>query len=136
MYHAPAAASRDFTALDIGVSILADTPSGRLYKALVGQGLSAGVFGFAAGLRQPGYAFFGAQLETGMDQTKALATLNETLSAVGSEPFTEQDLPRIRNKWLTDWSKTYANPPTLASALSETSAYGRPSWRERGFQSG
>ncbi|HEY9573592.1 MAG TPA: pitrilysin family protein, partial [Pusillimonas sp.] len=127
MYHAPAAASRDFTALDIGVSILADTPSGRLYKALVGQGLSAGVFGFAAGLRQPGYAFFGAQLETGMDQTKALATLNETLSAVGSEPFTEQDLQRIRNKWLTDWSKTYANPPSLASALSETSADG--DWR-------
>ncbi len=127
MYHAPAAASRDFTALDIGVSILSDTPSGRLYKALVGQGLSAGVFGFAAGLHQPGYAFFGAQLESGMDQAKALATLNETLGSVGSEPFTEQDLQRIRNKWLTDWSKTYANPPSLASALSETAADG--DWR-------
>src|SRR3546814_19687267 len=79
MYHAPAAASRDFTALDIGVSILSDTPSGRLYKALVGQGLSAGVFGFAAGLHQPGYAFFGAQLESGMDQAQALATLTETM---------------------------------------------------------
>ncbi|MFW7340166.1 pitrilysin family protein [Pollutimonas sp. H1-120] len=127
LYHAPAAASRDFTALDIGVSILSDTPSGRLYKALVGQGLSAGVFGFAAGLHQPGYAFFGAQLESGMDQAKALATLNETLASVGSEPFTEQDLQRIRNKWLTDWSKTYANPPSLASALSETAADG--DWR-------
>jgi zinc protease len=127
MYHAPASASRDFTALDIGVSILADTPSGRLYKALVGQGLSAGVFGFAAGLNQPGYAFFGAQLEPGMDQSKALATLNETLDSVGSEPFTEQELQRIRNKWLTDWSKTYANPSSLASALSETTADG--DWR-------
>ncbi|UYO92800.1 M16 family metallopeptidase [Pollutimonas sp. M17] len=127
LYHAPSAGSRDFTALDIGVSILSDTPSGRLYKALVGQGLSASVFGFAAGLRQPGYAFFGAQLESGMDQAKALATLNDTLASVASEPFTEQDLQRIRNKWLTDWSKTYANPPSLASALSETAADG--DWR-------
>src|SRR5690606_35086012 len=37
MFHAPAAGHPDFTALDIGVSILADTPSGRLYKRLVGH---------------------------------------------------------------------------------------------------
>ncbi|MGB3288732.1 MAG: pitrilysin family protein [Burkholderiaceae bacterium] len=127
LYHAPAAASRDFTALELGVAILADTPSGRLYKALVGQGLGTDVFGFAAGLRQPGYAFFGAQLEAGMDQAKALAALDDTLDSVASNPFTDQDLQRIRNKWLTDWSKVYANPPGLASAISEAVADG--DWR-------
>src|SRR5690606_37033344 len=37
LFHAPAAASEDFSALDLGVSILADTPSGRLYHKLVGN---------------------------------------------------------------------------------------------------
>ncbi|HUG58148.1 MAG TPA: pitrilysin family protein [Candidimonas sp.] len=127
MFHAPEAASPDFTALDLGVSILADTPSGRLYHALVGNGLSADIFGFASGMRQPGYVFFGGQLESGMDQTKALHTLDETLESVGKQPFTQPDLDRIRNKWLTDWSQIYADPTSLASALSETSSDG--DWR-------
>src|SRR5690606_18355061 len=41
--------------------------------------------------------------------------------------FTEQALARIRNRWLTDWSQTYANPASLAAALSETAADG--DWR-------
>ncbi|SHI16412.1 M16 family metallopeptidase [Pollutimonas bauzanensis] len=127
MFHAPSAASPDFTALDLGVGILADTPSGRLYHALVGNNLSAEIFGFTAGMNQPGYAFFGGQLEPGMDQTKALHTLDDTLGSVAKEPFTQPDLDRMRNKWLTDWSQTYADPASLASALSETSADG--DWR-------
>lgn len=127
LYHAPAAASPDYVALDLGVGILSDTPSGRLYKNLVGKDLASDVFGFTAGLRRPGYAFFGAQLEPGMDQAQALRMLEETLETASSEPFTDKDLERIRNKWLTDWSRTYANPPRLAAALSEAVADG--DWR-------
>ncbi|MDS1140811.1 pitrilysin family protein [Pusillimonas sp. SM2304] len=127
MFHAPAAGNPDFAALDIGVSILADTPSGRLYKSLVENKLSTDVFGFAAGLNQPGYAFFGAQLEADMDQGKALNTLHETLDALAQDAFTEKELERIRNRWLTDWSQTYASPSNLAAALSETVADG--DWR-------
>lgn len=127
LYHAPAAGSADFTALDLGVSILADTPSGRLYHQLVGENLAASVFGFSADMRQPGYVFFGAQLENGMDQDKALATLREVVQSVGQKAFTEPDLQRVRNKWLTDWSQVYASPPALASALSESVASG--DWR-------
>lgn len=127
MYHAPAASSPEYIALDLGVGILADTPSGRLYHALVGNNLSTDVFGFTSGLNQPGYAFFGAQLQPGMDQTKALHTLEDTLDSIASKPFTNSDLERIRNKWLTDWSQTYANPADMASALSETAADG--DWR-------
>ncbi len=127
LFHAPSTASPDFTALDLGVGILADTPSGRLYHALVGNNLSAEIFGFASGQNQPGYAFFGAQLEPGMDQTKALHTLDEVLTSVAKEPFTQPDLERIRKQWLTDWAQTYADPAGLAGALSETSADG--DWR-------
>ncbi|MYN14473.1 insulinase family protein [Pusillimonas sp. TS35] len=127
LYHIPAAGSPDYTALDLGVNIIADTPSGRLYHALVRENLAASVFGFASDMKQPGYALFGAELEPGMDQAKALATLTATLESVAEKPFTQEDLDRIRNKWLSNWNQLYANPAKLASVLSETSADG--DWR-------
>lgn len=127
LYHIPAADDPSFIPLDLAVSILGDTPSGRLYKKLVQTELSTDVFGFAAGMRQPGYALFGAQLEPGMDQDKALSTLTDTLDAVAAEPFNERDLERIRNQWLTGWSRTFADPIHLANALSEAIADG--DWR-------
>src|SRR5690606_10461850 len=78
-------------------------------------------------MRHPGYAFFGAVLEPGMDQEKALATLTGTLENLASEPLNETDLERSRNKWLTGWERTHANPVSLAAALSEASAEG--DWR-------
>src|SRR5690625_3962070 len=48
-YHIPAEASPEFIPVSLGTSILADTPSGRLYQALVENDLSTSVFGFAAG---------------------------------------------------------------------------------------
>src|SRR5699024_5407043 len=69
----------------------------------------------------------GAQLEPGMDQHKALETLASTLDKVSDQPFVETDLERIRNKWLTGWSRTFADPIQLASALSEAVAEG--DWR-------
>lgn len=127
LFHAPSATSPDFPALSMGVGILSDTPSGRLYRDLVENNLSAEVFGFAAGMYQPGYAFFGAQLEPGMDQARALETMNATLESIAKTPFTQSDLDRIRSKWLTDWSQTYADPVALAGALSSTVSDG--DWR-------
>lgn len=127
MFHIPSAGSPDYIPMELGVAILSDTPSGRLYRALVDQKLAANVFGFTAGLKQPGYAFFGAQLEPGMDQHLALKTLDDTLDALPGTPFTQAELDRIRSKWLTDWSQTYANPVSLARALSESVADG--DWR-------
>ncbi|NYT58783.1 insulinase family protein [Alcaligenaceae bacterium] len=127
LFHAPAAGHPDFTALELGVSMLADIPSGRLYKSLVGQQLSTSVLGFAVGLNQPGYAFFAAQLEDGMDQSQALQAMQETLATTSQQPFTEEELGRIRNQWLTDWSEIYADSADLAAALSGTAADG--DWR-------
>lgn len=126
-YHIPAAASPEFVAFDLGSMILADTPSGRLYKALVQQGLAAHTFGFARPMRHPGYALFGAQLENGMDVDKALDTLTETLEGLKGQPFTKVELERARTQWMTSWAQTHADPASLASALSESAALG--DWR-------
>ncbi len=127
LFHVPAAASADFIPISLGVAMLSDTPSGRLYHALVDSKLSTGVFALTAGLKQPGYVLFGAELDPGMDQPKALQVLNDTLGSLSKKPFTQAELNRIRSKWLTDWQQTYADPQSLAGALSEAAAEG--DWR-------
>lgn len=126
LYHIPAEADPQFTPLSLGVAMLSSTPSGLLYKNLVEQNLSTSAFGYAAGLRQPGYALFLAELQEGTDQQKALNVLNDTLEQQ-SDQVTEEDLERIRNQWLNSWDQAYATPASLASALSESAASG--DWR-------
>jgi zinc protease len=127
MFHIPAASSPDYIPLNLGVAILGDTPSGRLYRALVEHKLGTSVFGYSAGLRQPGYAAFGAQLAPGMDQAKALDIFENTLGSLAEKPFTQAELDRIKSKWTTDWNQVYADPPSLADALADAASDG--DWR-------
>ena len=127
MYHIPAAGSPDYISFDLATTILADTPSGRLYHALVPTKLAAGVFGFTMDQRDPGVAMFGAQLQPGMDQDKALQTLTSTLESLRDKPFTQEELDRARSKWLTAWQQIYADPEKIGVALSEAIAGG--DWR-------
>lgn len=127
MYHAPAAGSPHFIALDMATAILADTPSGPLYKNLVEPGLASSVFGFAAETQQPGYVFFGSELADKADPDQALNALTGTLEGDKADVFTEQAMERIRSRWNTGWSQIYADPARLASALSESASEG--DWR-------
>jgi len=127
MFHIPALGDPDFTLLDLGVDMLSDTPSGRLYQTLVTQKLGASVFGFARPMAQPGYALFGVQLEPGMDARKALDALDESLGSLKDKPFVEEQLKRIKNKWMTGWNQIYADPVSLTDALSD--AAGAGDWR-------
>lgn len=127
MYHIPAVGDPNFTLLDLGADMLSDTPSGRLYRALVPEKLGASVFGFARAMAQPGYALFGVQLEPGMDARTALDTLESALDSLREKPFSEEQLQRIKNKWITGWTQIYADPVALTDALSN--AAGTGDWR-------
>src|SRR5207244_3482038 len=54
IYHIPAGSHPDFPALSVLGRVLADEPSGRLYKALVDTKLAARIGAFAWQLREPG----------------------------------------------------------------------------------
>jgi len=127
MYHIPQAASPDYIAMELAAMMLADTPSGRLYQALVPTGQAAGVFGFAWELHDPGLLMMGAQLQPEQDADLALQTLVKTAQALAQQPFTEAELARARNQWLAGWQRTYADAEQLAVALSEAIASG--DWR-------
>lgn len=127
MYHAPAAASPDFIPIDLASVILSDTPSGRLYHALIPTKLASSVFGFSMDQRDPGLVMFGAQLQADMDQDRSLRTLTSTIESLDKNPFTSQELERARSKWLTSWEQTYSDPEKIGVALSEAIASG--DWR-------
>ena len=123
----PAAGSADFVPLDLAATILADTPSGRLYHALVPTKMASGVFGFTMEQLDPGLAMFGAQLSPGKNVDAALKTLTGTLETLDKKPFTAQELERARSKWLTSWEQVYSDPEQVGVALSEAIAAG--DWR-------
>ena len=127
MFHGLSAADPDSAAFELGVAALGDVPAGRLYKALVETGKASSSFGFAASQFYPGYALFGAQLESDMDIDLARQTLNATLAQTAEQPLPETDLARVRSKWLTSWQEGTSDPSGLAAMLSEAAAAG--DWR-------
>src|SRR3546814_15406913 len=70
---------------------------------------------------------FGAQLQPGIDQDKALQALTTTLESLADKPFTPEELERARSKWLTAWQQVYSDPEKIGVALSEAIAGG--DWR-------
>lgn len=61
-YHVPSASHVDGAALEIMGLVLADTPSGRLYKALVETKKSTSIFNFGFPTKEPGTMMFVAEL--------------------------------------------------------------------------
>jgi len=127
MYHVPSAAHKDFAAIDLGTMILGDTPSGRLYKAMVPSKQAASVFGFTMDRTAPGTVMFGASLQPGMNQSASLNTLTETLESIAKHPFTQEELDRVRNQWLKSWDQMFSDAQKVSSGLSEAVALG--DWR-------
>src|SRR5690606_38873737 len=104
-FHGLSAADPDSAAFELGVAALGDVPSGQLYKNLVEPGLASSAFGFASSQRHPGYAFFGAQLDDGMEVERARKALNDTLAQAASQALPDADIDRMRSKWLSSWQQ-------------------------------
>lgn len=127
VYHTPPAIHADYAAIELAATMLSDSPSGRLYKALVPDGLASSVFGFSRDLYAPGTVVFGAQLDPGMSTEKALGVLTETLESVAQNPMSQQDLDRARSQWLNSWEQVYSDVQRLGTVLSEPISLG--DWR-------
>jgi zinc protease len=127
VYHIPPAIDEDYPAIELATLMLSDAPSGRLYKALVPDGLASSVFGFSRDMYSPGTVMFGAQLDPGMSTDKALGVLTETLETVAQNPMSAGDLERARSQWLNSWEQVYSDVQRLGTALSEPIALG--DWR-------
>ncbi|MEY4767082.1 MAG: hypothetical protein RI907_3755 [Pseudomonadota bacterium] len=126
-YHVMPGAHPDFAAIELLPLILADTPSGRLHKALVEGQEAAGVFGFGEGMADPGFILFGAQLSPQQDLQKASQHLLSVLEGLREQPISADEVARAKAKWLKGWDMHFADPQRVGVSLSEAVAQG--DWR-------
>jgi zinc protease len=126
-YHVVPGAHADYAAVELLGLILADTPSGRLHKALTEKQLAAGVFAFSEGLHDPGFMLLGAQLAPNQDPEAASKALLAVSESLAKEPITADELARAKAKWLKGWDQGFSDPQHVGVALSEAVAQG--DWR-------
>jgi zinc protease len=127
-YHIAPGAHVDRTATDMAASILADVPSGRLYKALVESKLAAQVFQFSFTTYEPGFQMFGVALPKDGDAEKAKEVLLRALENLKDKPLTRAELDRAKVQAQKGVDQALADTKNMAISLSEAMATG--DWRE------
>ncbi|WP_135229304.1 M16 family metallopeptidase [Deinococcus fonticola] len=126
-YHTPSSAHPDAPALAVLNEILADEPSGRLYKALVQTKLANDAGSFDVGSADPGLLLYYAVLGKGDNPAQAQATLLQVVEQAASTPFTDEDVARVRNRVVSSYEQLLAKPESVGLTLSESIAAG--DWR-------
>lgn len=126
-YHIPPAAHPDSAALTILDRIMVDSPSGRLYKALVDTKKAVAVLNGNFQQKEPGYAVFGARLNTEQSIDEAEKILIDTIENFAATPPTKEEVERFRTA-IERQREQFANDGnTMAQILTESVAQG--DWR-------
>jgi zinc protease len=127
-YHMPAGSSPESGAIDLLTEILADTPSGRLYKALVEPKKATSVGGYFLALHDPGFAMFDAEVRQDQSLPDARSAMLATLdAAAGREPITDEEVNRARASILKNIELTLNSADRVGLLLSEY--IGQGDWR-------
>jgi zinc protease len=126
-YHAPDGAHEDFVPLQIAAEVLGDTPSGRLYKALVETGLASQIGVSSLQQRDPGMILFFAMVPQEKSLDAARVAMIETIDGLRENPVTAEEVERIRNQALSGFEQAMNNSQSVAIQLSNWAAIG--DWR-------
>ena len=126
-YHIPAGAHPDFAAVEILAEILTAEPSGRLYKALVETRKASSIGGLAFELRDPGYAYFAAEVLKDKPVADASSAMLAVFDTLAKNPVSDEEVQRAKNSILKNFELTYANSERVGLGLSEYIAKG--DWR-------
>ncbi|MFZ5469870.1 MAG: M16 family metallopeptidase [Myxococcota bacterium] len=126
-YHVPAGTHEDFAAIDLLTLALGDTPSGRLYKALVETKKAASVAALNYQLKDPGLLMFLAEVRKDEALAPAESALLATVEEATKKPFTDEEVERARAALLKDIELTLNSSERVGLQLSEWAAMG--DWR-------
>jgi zinc protease len=127
MYHVPAASHPDAAAVEVLAGVLGDTPSGRLYKALVDNKKSVSASMFPLELRDPGALVAFASLRQEQSLDEARDTMLKVVEGLINEPPSKDEVERVKTRLLKDFDLAMADTKGIALALSETISEG--DWR-------
>jgi zinc protease len=126
-YHVPAGAHTDWAAVEVLAQVLADTPSGRLHKALVEAGLASGVSALAKEGHDPSFLLLEAEVRKEKDLAAVRDAFLATVDGVLAQAPTEREVQRAKDALLKGWETTMRNSERAAIALSEWIGVG--DWR-------
>ncbi len=126
-YHVPASSVKDSVALDMLAYVIGDTPSGRLYKALVETKKAAAAYAFNYDLREGGLLIFGAIVRKEGSLEEVRDALLKIVEGAPAEKIAKEDLERARTDYLKNIEITLKSPDRVGMQLSESIAAG--DWR-------
>lgn len=126
-YHIPPASHPDFPAVMILTRILADSPSGRLYKSMVESKKATGIFTDSIQNKEPSYAIFFAQLDKTASIENARDTMLQTIENFAATPPTKDEVERFKAENGKFFDRLFTEPTSVALNLTEWVARG--DWR-------
>ncbi len=127
VFHVPAGPHPDYAAVDVLSQILGDSPSGRLYKALVEPKLAADVGAFNFQLREPGVLLAFARVRKEDDLGKARAAMDAALAAAVTTPPSGEEVERAKTQLLKNIDLNLNRSDQVGLELSEWASMG--DWR-------
>ena len=127
VYKTPASSDPGSAALQVLAYVMGDTPSGRLYKALVETKKASAVFPFAAPTKEPGFILFGAQVPKDGNLEDARETLLKALESAKGQPITQEEVDRAKQAILKQVDLTLNESDRLGVGMSQYIALG--DWR-------
>jgi zinc protease len=127
MYHIPAASHEDNPAAEILSMVLGETPSGRLYKALVEKKKATSVEYGASTWHDPGVLEVYAELAEKVSPEEVRDLMIAELEKTAAKPFSEDEVKRAVRKYLSIREQRLAKSTTTAIELAEW--IGAGDWR-------
>jgi zinc protease len=127
-YHIPAAAHEDHPAVEVLSSVLGDTPSGRLYKALVEAKLATRISADASAYHDPGLLEISARVADGITAEKVRDVTVDVVENVAAKPVTKEEVERAKGRYLSARERALTSSQTIALELSEWAGAG--DWRQ------
>jgi zinc protease len=127
VYHVPAASHPDYAAVEVLSRILTDTPSGRLYKALVETKKATSVGSYTLTLHDPGFLVISSSVRQEQSLDDAKSTMAATIDALKTNPPTKEEVDRARTTLLKNIELTLNSADRVGLAMSEL--IGAGDWR-------
>ncbi|MCC6198015.1 MAG: insulinase family protein [Burkholderiales bacterium] len=127
LFHTVRGADPDYVALDVLGDVMADAPSGRLYKALVETKKASSVSASGWPSLDPGMLIFNAQIPDSDAIAPARDAMFATFADVAKHPITEAEVARVRARAAKYYDEVMADPQQLGVRISESIALG--DWR-------
>ena len=127
MYHIPAAGHEEHAAVEVLGSILGDTPSGRLYKALVETKKATTVSADPSAWHDPGILELTAHVADKTTNEEVRDAMLDVLEKFAANPATKEEVDRAVQRYLSAREQAMTKSKAIALELSEWAAAG--DWR-------